>query len=317
MRAVLRSAYGDASVLTVGDIETPTPGAGEVLIRVTAAGVDAAAHHFMTGEPRLMRLSTGLGAPRSPRLGVEVAGVVDAVGPGVTALAVGDAVFGLANGSFADAVVGQVGKLAKLPAGLDAADAAAAAVSGITALDALAAAGPLAGRRVLVTGAGGGVGTFAVQFAIAAGAGVTGVCSTAKLPLVRSLGAEAVDYTQGEPTGAYDVIIDTGGRRSLRRLSGLLVRGGRALLVGGEGGGGPLGGFERQLFAPIVMLGSGRRFVSVMSTTTTEKLEKLGAALVAGEAHSVIDRRYPLEQAAEAMRQFAASTVAGKLVLIP
>ncbi len=316
MRAVLRPEYGGASVLTVGEIETPTPGAGEVLVRVTAAGVDAAAHHFMTGEPRLLRLSAGLGTPNSPRLGVELAGVVDAVGS-ATSLAVGDAVFGLAQGSFADAVVADPGKLAKLPPGLDPADAAAAAVSGVTALDALAAAGPLDGRRVLVTGAGGGVGTFAVQLAIAAGASVTGVCSTAKLALVRSLGAEAVDYTQGEPSGAYDVIIDTGGRRTLRQLSSLLVRGGRALLVGGEGGRGPLGGFERQLFAPLVMIGSGRRFVSVMSSTTTAKLEKLAAALLAGDAHAVIERRYPLEQAAEAMRQFGSGAVAGKLVLIP
>lgn len=317
MRALLRPTYGDEGVLEIGDVETPTPGPGDVLVRVTAAGIDAGAHHIMTGEPRLMRLAFGLGRPRRPQIGTELAGVVERVGSGVTSLVVGDAVFGVTNGSFADAVLAKATKLAKLPAGLDPAAAAAAAVSGMTALDALAAAGPLEGKRVLVTGAGGGVGTFVVQLAVAAGATVTGVCSTAKTALVRSLGAEAVDYTQGEPTGQFDVIIDLGGLRRLRVLRDLLVRGGRAVLVGGEGGSGPLGGFERQLFAPLTMAFSGRRFVAVTSTTTTAKLEMLAARLTRGDVHAVIDRRYPLSEAIEAMRHFSSGTVAGKLVIVP
>ena len=313
MRALLRREYGDASVVELGEIETPTPSKGEVLLRVTAAGIDAGAYHFMTGEPRLMRLGTGVGSPRDPRLGIEVAGVVEALGPGVITLSVGDTVFGVTNGSFADAVVAKANKLAKLPAGFDPADAAAAAVSGMTALDALAAAGPLAGKRVLVTGAGGGVGTFIVQLAVAAGASVTGVCSTAKVSTVESLGAEVIDYTKGEPVGQWDVLFDTGGLRTLRALSDLLVRGGRALLIGGEGGRGPLGGFERQIFAPLTMAFSGRRFIAVMSSTTTAKLEKLAASGV----RPVIERRYPLTEGAEALRHFESGTVIGKLVLIP
>jgi NADPH:quinone reductase-like Zn-dependent oxidoreductase len=317
MKALVRRSYGDASALQLAEIDTPTPGEGEVLVRVTAAGIDAGAYHFITGEPRLMRLGLGLSEPRDPRTGIELAGVVDAVGPGVSELAVGDAVFGVSTGSFADAVVAKASKLAKLPAGLDPVDAAAAAVSGMTALDALAAAGPLAGQRVLVTGAGGGVGTFIVQLALAKGALVTGVCSTAKVPLVRSLGAEAVNYTRGEPTGQFDVVFDLGGRRPLRQLRGLLVRGGRAVLIGGEGGTGPLSGFERQLFAPLTMALSGRRFISLTSSTTTAKLQRLAERLTRGDVHAVIDRRYPLAEGVAAVRHFESGTVAGKLVLVP
>lgn len=318
MRALIRREYGGPDTIELTELPTPEPAAGEVLVRVSAAGIDAGAHHIMTGEPRLMRLGTGRQRPTNPRFGTELAGTVEAVGPGVTSLRVGDAVFGVAQGSFADAVVATASKLATLPAGLDPVDAAAAAVSGITALDVLAAAGPLAGKRVLVTGAGGGVGTFVVQLAVAAGATVTGVCSTAKVELVRSLrAAEVVDYTVAEPTGQFDVLVDTGGLRPLSALRTLLVRGGRALLVGGDGGSGPLGGFERQLFSPITMLFSGRRFSNVMSSTTTAKLEQLAAHLVAGDARSVIDRRYPLSEGAAAMRHFESGTVAGKLVLIP
>jgi NADPH:quinone reductase-like Zn-dependent oxidoreductase len=317
MRALLRREYGDSRALELAEIETPTPGAGQVLVRVTAAGIDAGTLHLMAGQPALIRLATGFGRPRDPRIGTELAGVVEAVGPGVSSLAVGDAVFGVTRGSFADAVLASADKLAKLPLGLDPVEAAAAAVSGMTAFEALAAAGPLAGTRVLVTGAGGGVGSFAVQLAIAAGASVTGVCSTAKLPLVRSLGAEAVDYTEGEPTGRFDVLIDTGGLRSLRALRDLLVPGGRALLVGGEGGSGPLGGFERQLFAPLTMAFSGRRFVAITSSTTRAKLEQLAARLLADGVHAAIDRRYPLAEGIAALRHLESGSVVGKLVILP
>ena len=316
MKAVLRREYGDASVLSVEEVETQTPGRGEVLVRVIAAGVDAGAVHIIKGEPALMRLGLGLRAPRNPRVGTELAGVVEAVGEGVTTLSVGDSVFGVSQGSFADALIADPAKLGILPAGLDPVDAAAAAVSGMTALDALKAAGPLDGRRVLITGAGGGVGTYLVQLAVAAGATVTGVCSTAKVPVVTSLKAHhVVDYTVGEPTGQYDVIFDTGGLRTLRSLRDLLVRGGSAVLIGGDGGTGLLGGFERQLLSPLTMAASGRRFVNVMSSTTTAKLDELAARLLVGDVKSVVDREYPLAEAADAVRQFTSGSVAGKLVL--
>ena len=309
MRAVIRTEWGGP--LELVDLPTPQPGTGEVLVRVTAAGIDAGARHIIDGEPRLLLLGMGRLAPRDPRVGTELAGVVEAVGAGVTSLAVGDPVFGVAQGSFADAVVAKAGKLAKLPAGLDPVDAAASAVSGITALDAMAAAGPLAGRRVLVLGAGGGVGTFLVQLAVAAGARVTGVCSTAKVDAVRGLGASAVvDYTQGEPTGEFDVLFAAGGLRPLSALRDLLVRRGVAVLVGGDGGSGLLGGYEKQLLAPLTMAFSGRRFVSVTSSTTTAKLEKL-------TVRPLIDRRYPLGQADQAMAHYASGSVIGKLVLVP
>ena len=318
MHVVIRSCWGGPEVLELTELPTPEPGKGEVLVRVAAAGIDAGVLHLITGEPRVLRFGLGRTAPRSARIGTELAGTVEAVGEGVTSLSVGERVFGVTDGSFADAVVASASKLARIPAGVDPVDAAAAAVSGMTALDALRVAGALAGRRVLVLGAGGGVGTFVVQFAVAEGATVTGVCSTAKLELVRSLGAQhVVDYTVAEPTGEYDVIVDTGGRRDLTQLSDLLVRGGTAALVGGEGGGPVLGGFERQLLAPLRMLFSGRRFVSVMSSTTTAKLERLGARLAAGDARAAIDRRYPLAEAGDAMRHFASGSVAGKLVLVP
>lgn len=319
MKAAIRREYSDPDGVELVDLPLPEPATGEVRVRVAAAGVDASADHLMRGEPHLVRFDLGRPQPRDPRFGTELAGTVDAVGDGVTGLSVGDTVFGVGQGSFADAVVTKATKLATLPAGVDPVGAAAAAVSGITALDALRTLGPLTGKRVLVTGAGGGVGSFTVQLAVAAGAIVTGVCSTAKVELVRSLGAaEVIDYTQGEPTGQYDAIVDTGGLRDLRALRDLTLRGGRVALVGGEGGGGPLlGGFDRQLLAPLRMLFSGRRFVSVLSTTTTAKLERLAAHLAAGDAHAAIDRRYPLAEAAEAMRHFGSGTVAGKLVLIP
>jgi len=321
MRAAVRHEYGGP--IQVVDVDAPVPGRGEVLIRVAAAGIDAGADHLMRGEPSVVRLGLGIGRPRDPRFGTEVAGTVEALGKGVTDLAVGDDVYGVTNGSFAEFVVAKAGKVARAPQGLDPAASAAAAVSGITALDAVRAAGldspgSGVGRRVLVTGAGGGVGIFAVQFAVAAGAQVTGVCSTAKVDLVRSLGAEdVVDYTAGEPSGTFDVVIDCGGRRDLRVLRDLLVPGGVAVLVGGEGGGGPLGGFERQLLAPLRMLGSARRFVPLTSSTDPAKLAALAGHLEAGHIRAVIDRRYPLTDTAIAMDHFAAGTVAGKLVLIP
>lgn len=313
MRALLRPEYDE---ITFGEAAAPSPAKGEVLVRVAAAGIDAGCHHLMTGEPRLARLATGTGHPSSPLFGTELAGVVEVLGPGATSLAVGDAVFGVSSGAFAELAVARADRLTRLPAGVDPVDAAAAAVSGVTALDALAAAGPLAGRRVLVTGAAGGVGSFLVQLAIAAGAEVTGVCSTAKTALVRSLGATAVDYTQGEPTGEYDVLFDLGGLRPLAALAALLAKGGRAVLVGGEGGTGPLGGFERQLFAPLTMAFSGRRFVAITSTTSVAKLDVIAGRLASGEVRAVIDRTYPLAEGVEAIRHYERGTVAGKLVLV-
>src|SRR3954447_26167730 len=219
MRAVVQDRYGDtADVLRPAEVARPEPGAGEVLVRVAAAGVDRGVWHLMAGKPYAARLAFGLRAPRNPVRGREFAGRVESVGAGVAAVRPGDEVFGVGGGSFAEYVVASGKKVAPAPAGLTPVEAAAMPVSASTALQAVRDHGHVsAGQRVLVIGASGGVGAFAVQIAKASGAEVTGVCSTAKVDLVRSLGADGViDYTQTDLAASgvrYDVVLDIGGDR--------------------------------------------------------------------------------------------------------
>src|SRR3954447_17451172 len=249
MQAIVRDRYGSADVLHLTRITRPEATEHEVLIRVRAAGLDRGAWHLMTGRPYAMRLGTGFRAPKNPVLGREVAGTVVAVGSAVSRFTVGDEVFGIGRGSFAEYVVARADKLARKPANLTFEQAAVAPVSALTALQALHDAGRAQpGRRVLITGASGGVGSFAVQLATAFGAQVTGVASTTKLDLVRSLGAEhVIDYTRddwADGVRRYDLILDIAGNPSPSRLRRALTPAGTAVIVGGEEGGALTGGMD-------------------------------------------------------------------------
>ena len=304
MKAIVQDRYGTADVLQPREIATPAPGPGEVLLRVHAAGVDPGVWHLMTGLPYLVRPAFGLVRPRNPVRGTDVAGRVERVGAGVTGVAAGDEVFGVGAGTYAQFAVARADRLMPRPAGLVAEHAAAVPVSGMTALQALRDLRP--GARVLVFGAGGGVGTFAVQLARLLGAAeVTGVCRPAKADLVRSLGATT------EVTGRYDLIVDTAGNRPLRVLRGLLTPAGTAVLVGGEGAGGRLlQGFDRQLRASVT-----KRVRPLLSTPVRADLEKLAGLLAGGSLRVALDRTFPLAETASAIRYASTGAAHGKVVV--
>ena len=321
MQAVVQHEYGSADVLRVEQIHLPTIADGEVLVRVHAAGLDRGTWHVMAGLPYLFRLmGPGLRTPRNPVPGLDVAGTVAAVGAAVTRFEAGDEVFGISQGSFAEYARAREDKLAHKPANLTFDQAAVVAVSGLTALQGLRDLGRvLPGQHVLIVGASGGVGTFAVQIAKAFGALVTGVCSTAKLDLVRSVGADhVIDYTQDDFAAGpqrYDLILDIGGNAPLSRLRRALTPSGTLVIVGGENGGRWIGGFDRQLRAVALS-----PFVRQRLTMKTPKehytdLERLGQLIVAGDLTPIIDKTYPLHQAPDAMRHLQAGQARGKLVI--
>jgi len=325
MKAIVQDRYGPPDVLELRDIETPAAGPDEVLVRVCAAGVDQGVWHLTTGLPYLARLmGVGFRAPKVPVRGFEVAGTVEAVGENAAGFEPGAEVFGSCeggSGSFAEYACARADRLAPKPANLDFEHAAAVPVSGVTALQALRDRAEVrAGQRVLVIGAGGGVGTFSVQLAKAFGAEVTGVCSTAKQELVRSLGAdEAIDYTQedfADGRARWDVILDTAGNRSLSHLRRALAPHGTLVIVGGEGGGRWLGGFDRQVVrAPVVSLFVGQRLRPVIGAVRADDLQVLRELIEAGEVTPVVDRVYPLSEAAAAVRYLREGHARGKIVL--
>lgn len=319
VRALLQSGYGGTEVLRVGTVPRPVPGDAEVLVRVRAAGVDRGTWHLMTGRPYLMRvMGFGLTAPVSPVAGLDLAGEVVEVGPGVTRFRVGDHVFGIGRGSFAELAVAREDKLALAPSGLPLEDAAVLGVSGITALQALVAAGTKAGDRVLVIGASGGVGTFAVQIAKALGASVTGVCSAEKAALVRELGADRVlDYrTEGLDGGApYDVVLDIAGNTPLARLRRAMTPEGRLVFVGGENGGDWTAGMGRPLLAMGLGLFVRQRFVMLASEERHTHLERVAQLCEAGQLRPVIDRRIDLAEVPAALADLEAGRVRGKVLV--
>lgn len=320
MQAIVQDTYGSADVLRLDDIDAPEPGDGEVLLRVRAAGVDRGTWHLMVGEPYIARLALGLRRPRNPVLGRDVAGVVEKVGSGVTGFAVGDEVFGIAKATFAELAVAPVKKLVHKPEGLAPEQAAAVPISGLTALQAVRDVGKVhAGQSVLVIGAAGGVGTYAVQIAKAAGAQVTGVCSTSKLDLVRSIGADhVVDYTRDDIVDLgerYDVVIDIAGNRPLRRLRRVLAPKGTLVIVGGEGGGRWIGGIQRNLWASLWSPFIGQRMRAFLSRERREDIEVLAEMITAGTVTPVVERTFPLADAAEAIRHLEAGHVRGKVVV--
>ena len=319
MRAIVQAGYGSADVLHLAEIGRPAAGVGEVLLRVHAAGLDRGTWHLMAGQPYLIRLVSGLRAPKNPVPGLDVAGAVVAVGADVTGFAVGEEVFGIGHGSFAEYARAGPAKLVRKPAGLTFAQAAVVAVSGLTTLQGLRDAGRLRpGQHVLITGASGGVGTFAVQIAKALGAQVTGVCSTAKTDLVASIGADHVlDYTRDDFAAGphrYDLILDIGGNAALSRLRRALTPAGTLVIVGGEDGG-RWTGMGRQVRALALSPFTRQRLTTFVSRQRLADLETLAQLIEAGQLTPVIGKTYPLHQAPDAMRDLLAGHARGKLVI--
>ncbi len=318
MTAIVQDRYGSADVLQLREIERPRPRAGEVIVRVHAAGVDFGVWHLMEGVPYAVRLGTGLRRPRNPVRGLELAGVVEEVGANVTAFAPGDAVFGIGEGSFAEYARASAEKLVRIPAGLGFEQAAAVPVSATTALVGLRAANIQPGQKVLITGAGGGVGSYAVQIALAMGAEVTGVCSTSKLDFVRSLGAaHVIDYTKEDVTTGdrtYDAIIDLAGRRGVSALRRVLAPAGTLVILGGEGGGKWLG-MGRQVWSQIIGIATRQKFRSPLALVNPGDLQILKGMLEAGTLRPVVERRYPLREVPDAIRALASGHSRGKAVI--
>lgn len=320
MKAIVQDTYGSADVLELREIDRPVVGDHDVLFEVEAAGVDRSVWHTMTGRPTMARLFLGLRAPKVRVRGGEAAGTVVEVGSAVTRFAVGDAVFGTAPGTYAEFAVAKEDRLAHRPPNVDAAQAASLPISGAAAWFAVEAVRIKPGHRILVLGASGGVGVFAVQLAKAAGAHVTGVASTAKLDLVRSLGADVVlDYTAGDVlVGAapYDAIIDVGGNRPLGRLRKALTPRGTLAIVGGEDGRGRvLGGFQRQMFSGVISAFVPQRLAGVMSNEGAVPLEAVRAAAESGVLVPSIQREFPLAEAPDAIRALEARSIRGKVVV--
>jgi NADPH:quinone reductase-like Zn-dependent oxidoreductase len=320
MRAVVQEAYGGTEVLELA--EHPLPRAlrdDEVLVHVHAAGLDRGTWHLMTGTPYAVRLAMGLRRPRQPVPGLDLAGTVAAIGAAVTRFAVGDEVYGIGTGTFAEYAIAKEGKLAGKPATLTHEQAATVPVSAITALQAVTDLGGVqAGQRVLVTGASGGVGSYAVQLAVAAGAEVTAVCSAAKADLVRALGAAHVlDYARDDFAAGpdrYDVIIDIAGNASLSRLRRALTPTGTAVLVGGEDAG-RITGMSRQLRALVLSLFVRQRLTMRVPKERASDLERLTAVIEAGQVTPSVGATYPLADAADAMRLLVAGQVRGKVAV--
>jgi NADPH:quinone reductase-like Zn-dependent oxidoreductase len=319
VKAIIHTHYGNPDVLQLTTLERPVPQNNEVLVRVMAAGLDYGQWHLMTGTPYVMRLATGLTKPKQQVLGKDVSGVVEAVGAEVTRFKIGDAVFGAASRTFAEFTCAREDQLCHKPEHLSFEQVAASAISGVTALIALRDVAKVKpGQSVCVIGAGGGVGSWAVQLARHFGAQVTAVCSTSKIDFVRSLGATSViDYTQ-QPLpsdGRFDVILDLAGNRPLSVLRKALAPRGTLVLGGGEGGGRFFGGMGRTLRAALWSMFLQQRLVMLMGFVKPEPLRALADILGQPGVTPALDRSFPLEQAADAMCALVSGRVRGKLVL--
>lgn len=319
MRAITQNQYGNADVLNLAQVPVPTVGPDEVLVKVHAAGLDRGTEHLMNGKPYALRLAMGLRRPRQPVLGRDVAGSVSAVGSSVTQFAVGDEVYGVAPGSFAEYAVAKEGKLARKPANLTFAQAAVVPVSAATALRAVEDVGRVeAGQSVLVLGASGGVGSYAVQIAKAAGAEVTGACSTAKRDFVSSLGADhVIDYTRddfADGSGRYDVILDIAGNPSLGRLRRALEPHGTVVFVGGENAGG-LTGMGRQVRGLLLSPFVGQRLALLPTKESAKDYERLTSLIEAGHVNPMVDEIFALEATPSAVRRLEEGLIRGKVAI--
>jgi NADPH:quinone reductase-like Zn-dependent oxidoreductase len=322
MRAIVQDAYGSTEVLRLTEIPRPEVADNEVLVKVVAAGMDRGTAHVMTGKPYLMRvLGFGFRRPTNRVPGLDVAGIVASVGSAVTRFKAGDEVFGMSRGAYAEYAPVLERKLAHKPASLTFEQAAVVPISGGTAVQAVRKAGTIkAGDQVLVIGASGGVGTYAVQLAKAAGAEVTGVSSASKLDLVRSIGADrVVDYAKGDYLdGAtrYDVILDLAGNNSLSKLRRALTPKGTLVIVGGEEGGSITGGFGRSLRAGLVSMFVSQRLTMLASKEQSSDLEELSKYFDKGQVTPVIDRTYSLAEVPAAMRHLESGQARGKIAIV-
>jgi NADPH:quinone reductase-like Zn-dependent oxidoreductase len=319
MRAIVQDSYGSAEVLRLAEIERPDIAPNEVMLQVRAAGVDRGTWHLMMGQPYLMRiLGFGFRRPKNPVPGRDVAGTVVAVGSAVTRFQPGDEVFGISQGSFAEYAAAREDKLAHKPANLSFEQAAVVPISALTALQGLRDAGRVqAGQKVLIIGASGGVGTYAVQLAKAFGAEVTGVCSTAKLELVRSIGADhVIDYTREDFANGsrrYDLILDIGGNSTLSRLRRALAPKGTVVIVGGEGG--KWTGMSRQIRALALSPFVPQRLTMFVNKEHHRYLEALRPLIDDGHLTPVVDKTYPLAQVPDAVRRLEAGQAQGKVAI--
>lgn len=324
MKAVIRTDYGSPDVLQIKEIKKPVPNDDQVLVQVRAASVNPLDWHFIEGTPYLMRaMGVGLRKPKDPRLGVDMAGVVKAVGKNVTRFKPGDEVFGGRDGAFAGYVcVRAEGPIAPMPANITFEQAAAVPIAGVTALQGLRDKGHLQpGQKVLINGASGGVGTFAVQIAKSFGAEVTGVCSTRNLDLVRSLGADhVIDYTKEDFTkGAqrYDLILDNVGTQPLSGFQRALQPKGICVMIGGGGpkDGGLIGPMARPIKALLLSPFISPKMEMMLAQLNHKDLQILGDLMQSGKVKPVIDRTYPVSQIAEAIRYLEKGHARGKVVL--
>jgi NADPH:quinone reductase-like Zn-dependent oxidoreductase len=320
VKAVVHDRYGSSQVLRMEEVDRPEIGDGDVLVRVRAAGVDMGVSHLVRGRPYLVRLVVGLRRPRRRVPGLDVAGVVEAVGARVTALRPGDEVLGTCEGSFAEYAAAPADRFVRKPASLGFEEAAALPVSGAAALRGLRDVGKLqAGQQVLVVGAGGGVGSYALQIARAMGAHVTAVCSTSKLELVRSLGAERViDYTRehfADRSERYDLILEMAGSGPVSKVRRALTPTGTLVLGGDEGGGRWLGGVRRQLGALLVAPFVRQHIRAMLSLVRADDLRDLCDLVDAGKLAPVVDRSFPLAEAAQALDYVESRKARGKVVL--
>jgi NADPH:quinone reductase-like Zn-dependent oxidoreductase len=321
MKAIVQGSYGSADVLELRDVDRPEIAEDEVLVAVQAAGVDRGVWHLMTGLPYPIRLAGyGLRAPKNPVPGADLAGMVEAVGDNVTRFQPGDEVFGIGKGAYAQYSCALENKLAAKPANLTFEQAAVVAISGLPALQGLRDHGRVEpNQQVLIIGASGGVGTYAVQIAKAFGAQVTGVCSTTKVDLVRSLGADhVIDYTREDFAAGpqrYEMILDIGGHASLARLRRALTPRGTLVIVGGETGGRWLGGYDRQLRALLLSRFVTQTLTTFISSENQADLLVLKQLIEAGKVTPVIDRTYALSEAPQAIRYVQQGHARGKVVI--
>jgi NADPH:quinone reductase-like Zn-dependent oxidoreductase len=320
MKAIVQDRYGSADVLELRDIDAPVVGDDDVLVRVLAASAHIGDWHTMTGLPYLGRMAFGLRRPKARVRGQDFAGRVEAVGTNVTQVQPGDEVFGTCDGSFAEYATARINKVAPKPANRSFAQAATVPTSGSTALQGLRDAGRVQPeQKVLIIGAGGAVGSFAVQIAKGFGDHVTGVCSTSKVDMVRSIGAdEVVDYTRddfAEKGERYDLMLDTAGNRSVSHLRRALSPRGTLVIVGAEGGGRWFGGIDRQLRALMLSPFVSQKLGTFIAKAKLEDLLALKELIEAGKVTPVIDRTYPLSEVPEAMRHLEEGHARGKVVI--
>lgn len=320
MKAIINTTYGSPDVLRLVELETPTPAADEVLIRVHAAAVNAYDWHLLRADPFLVRLTMGFFRPRNPMLGADVAGQIVAIGRDVTQFKPGDEIYGdlsaCGNGGFAEYVAVPEKYVARKPASLTFEQAAAVPMAAVTALQGLRDVGSVQpGHKVLINGASGGVGTFAVQIAKALGAEVTAVCSTSKIDLTQSLGADhVIDYAKEDFTRngrQYDLILAVNGDRSLGDYERVLMPNGTYAMVGGSNS----QIFQALLRGPIKSRSGGKRFTTVSAKPNQADLEVMNDLIETGRVRPVVDRCYPLSETAEALRYVEAGHARGKVVI--